>query len=165
MHGFCKKVVEYLYENRLNQFLSSFYELYSKYKHLGEEAFMREWFDKAIIRELLAYFPPSVIIKSFEEVINPKRQVFKTYIKVYWDFCRNPSRHKSKISEALEFFGLKELSEEELKAKYRELVRSNHPDIVGKTKEAHMMMVRINYYYQILRRYLSDRRERTVQIR
>ncbi len=164
MSSFCRKVIEYMYENRLNQFISSFYELYREYSHLGEEEFLREWFDRSIIRDLVFYFPPSTIISSFEEIRNSKRHLFRTYVKTYWDFCRNPKKHPVKIGEALRFFGLREFSEEEIKARYRELVRSYHPDRVGRSREAHMMMVKINYYYQILRRYLSDGLKSTVPV-
>jgi len=165
MSSFCRKVIEYMYENRLNQFISSFYELFKEYSHLEEEEFLREWFDRAIIRDLVFYFPPSTIISSFEEVRNSKRHLFKTYVKTYWDFCRNPRKHPVRISEALKFFGLEELDEEEVRKRYRELVRLYHPDRAGKTREAHRMMVKINYYYQILRRYMSDGLKGALQVR
>ena len=157
MSAFCKKVVEYMYENRLNEFLSSFYELYMQYKHLGEENFFREWFDRSIIRQLVSYFPPSVLVPSFQEVKNTKGRLLRTYVKTYWEFCKNPRKYPVRIEEALKFFGLEELSEEALRKRYRELVRQFHPDRAGKRKETHMMMVKVNYYYQVLRRYLSDR--------
>ncbi len=165
MNSFCKKVIEYMYEDRLNQFISSFYELYRKYSHLDEEEFLREWFDRSIIKDLIAFFPPSAIISSFEELKISKRHLFKTYIKTYWDFCRNPKKYSIKIEEALQFFGLEEFSEEEIKTRYRIMVRNFHPDRIGKSKEAHMMMVKINYYYQILRRYMSDGFKSAVQVR
>ncbi len=162
MGSFCRKVLEYMYDNRLDQFVSSFYELYQKYSHLDEEDFLKEWFDKSIIKDLVFYFSPSDIINSFEELKGSKRRLLKTYIKTYWDFCKNPKKYPVRIEEALKFFNLDELSEEKLKASYRRLVRMYHPDRIGKTREAHMIMVKINYYYQILRRYLSDRCEELV---
>lgn len=157
MSAFCRKVVEFMYENRLNQFISSFYELYERYSHLGEEGFMREWFYRSIIRDLVFYFPPSTIINSFEEIKTTKGHLLRTYVKTYWNYCKNPRKHPVRVEEALKFFGMNEVSEEELKKKYRKMVRDHHPDRVGRSKSAHMNMVKINYYYQILRRYLSDR--------
>jgi len=165
MDSFCRRVVEFMYEDRLNQFISSFYELYVRYNHLGEEGFLREWFNKSIIRSLVFYFPPSLIITSFEELRRAKEHLVRTYVRTYWSFCKNPRKYPVKIEEAMKFFGLEELSEEELKAAYRRLVKENHPDRVGRSKEAHMNMVKINYYYQVLRRYLSDRCEGALQTR
>ena len=165
MSTFCRKVMEYMYENRLNQFISSFYELYQRYSHLGEEDFLREWFHRSIIRDLIYYFPPSTIIDSFEEYESSRGHLLRTYVKTYWSFCRNPKKHPVKIEEAMRFFGLEELDEKKLKVSYRRMVRRHHPDRVGKSKEAHMNMVKINYYYQILRRYLSDGRPETVQVK
>ncbi|EDP75228.1 J domain-containing protein [Hydrogenivirga sp. 128-5-R1-1] len=164
MSSFCRKVIEYMYENRLNQFISSFYELYQKYRDLGEEDFLREWFHRSIIRDLVYYFPPSTLITSFEEFQSSRGHLLRTYVKTYWGFCQNPKKHPVKIEEAMEFFGLKELTENKLKVRYRRLVREHHPDRVGKSREAHTMMVKINYYYQILRRYLSDRRNQALQV-
>lgn len=165
MSSFCKKVIEYMYENRLNQFISSFYELYQKYSHLGEEGFLREWFHRSIIRDLVYYFPPSAIVTSFEEFRSSRGHLLSVYVKTYWSFCKNPKKHPVKIEEAMKFFGLEELNEKKLKVHYRRLVRQHHPDRVGRSRSAHMTMVKINYYYQILRRYLSDRRDEAVQVR
>ena len=165
MSLFCRRVVEYMYEKRLDEFISSFYELYRLYSHMDEESFLRYWFDKRIIKNLVSHFPPSLIISSFEEFRNTKRNLLKTYVKTYWDFCRNPKKYPVRVEEAMEFFGLEEPSEKELKASYRRMVKKFHPDRVGKTKDSHKMMVKINYYYQILRRYLGDRREEALSIR
>ncbi len=165
MDSFCRKVIEYMYENKLNQFISSFYELYTKYNHLGEERFLREWFNRSIIRDLIFYFPPSTIITSFEELRHTKEHLVRTYVRTYWSFCKNPKKYPVRIEEAMEFFGLEELDEGKLKVRYRKLVRENHPDRIGRSKEAHMKMVKINYYYQVLRRYLSDRRNEALQVR
>ncbi len=162
MSSFCRKVVEYMYQTRLDEFISSFYELYERYNHMNEEDFLREWFDRTIIRNLVFYFPPSAIITSFEELKSTKRSLLKTYVKTYWDFCRNPRKHPIRIEEAMKFFGLEEISEEKLKEAYRNMVKRYHPDRIGKSRYSHMMMVKINYYYQILRRYLSDRYERSL---
>ena len=164
MDSFCRRVVEYMYESRLNQFISSFYELYDRYNHLGEEGFLREWFNRSIIKDLVFYFPPSMIITSFEELRHSKEHLIRTYVRTYWSFCRNPRRYPVKIEEAMKFFGLEDLDEEKLKASYRRLVKENHPDKVGRSKEAHLMMVKINYYYQVLRRYLSDRCDKALQV-
>ncbi len=105
MSSFCRKVIEYMYENRLNQFISSFYELYREYGYLGEERFLREWFDKSIIRAFVFYFPPSTLISSFEELLGTRRHLLRTYVKTYWDFCRNPRKHPVRIEEALRYLG------------------------------------------------------------
>ncbi len=164
MSSFCRKVVEFMCEDRLNRFISSFYELYKEYNHMGEEAFLREWFYRSIIRELIGYFPPSVLMDSFEEIKGSKGHLLRTYVKTYWEFCKNPRRHPVRVEEAMKFFGIEELTEKELQLRYRRLVKRYHPDRIGKSPEAHRMMVKINYYYQILRRYLSDRREEAVHI-
>ncbi len=165
MDSFCRRVVEFMYEDRLNQFISSFYELYLRYNHLGEEGFLREWFNRPIIKNLIFYFPPSAIITSFEELRHKKEHLVRTYVRTYWSFCRNPRKYPVKIEEAMNFFGLEDLDEEKLKSAYRKMVRENHPDRVGKSRESHMRMVKINYYYQVLRRYLSDRCEEALQVR
>lgn len=165
MDSFCRKVVEYMYETKLVQFISSFYELYLKYNHLGEEGFLREWFSRSIIKDLIFYFPPSAVINSLGELKRSKEHLIRTYVRTYWSFCRNPKRYPVRIEEAMRFFGLEELDERSLKERYRALVRENHPDRVGRSKEAHLRMVKINYYYQILRRYLSDGREEALSVR
>jgi len=73
MDSFCRRVVEFMYEDRLNQFISSFYELYVRYNHLGEEGFLREWFNKSIIRSLVFYFPPSLQDRGGHEVLRTGR--------------------------------------------------------------------------------------------
>ncbi len=165
MSAFCRKVIEYMFENRLNQFISSFYELYQRYSHLEEEDFFREWFRRSIIRDLIYYFPPSTLINSFQEFESSKGHLLRTYIKTYWSFCKNPRKHPVRIEEAMKFFELEELDEESLKASYRKLVRRFHPDRAGRSKENHLQMVKINYYYQILRRYLSDNNNKALQTR
>ena len=157
MSAFCKKAMEYMYNTKLDQFVSSFHELYSKYNHLDSEDFVREWFDRSVIRCMIDFFPLSHLIKSYEEIGKLKRKLFSTYVKTYWDFCKNPKKHPARIEEAIRFFNLQKLEEKELKKKYRELAKQFHPDISGKTKSTHVTMVKINYYYQILRRYLVDR--------
>jgi hypothetical protein len=161
MSYFCRKVVEYMYDSRLNQFITSFQEIYSRYKYLDPETFFREWFDRFIIRELVFYFSPSALIRSFEEVKTKRARLYETYVKTYWSACR---KYPAKVEEAVRFFGLKELSEEELKSRYRKLVKRFHPDRAGKSQETHRNMVKINYYYQLLRRFLRDRRLQTAEI-
>lgn len=164
MSSFCRRVVEYMYERKLDEFISSFYELYSLYNHLDEETFLREWFDRRIIRKLVSHFPPSVIVSSFEELRNTKRNLLRTYVRTYWDFCKNPRKHPVRVEEAVRFFNLDEISEDRLKSSYREMVKRFHPDRIGRSEEAHRMMIKINYYYQILRRYLSDRRKEALSV-
>jgi len=77
MDSFCRKVVEYMYETKLVQFISSFYELYLK---LGEEGF-------------IFYFPPSAVITSLGELKRSKEHLIRTYVRTYWSFCRNPKRY------------------------------------------------------------------------
>lgn len=162
MSAFCRKVVEYMYDMRFNQFISSFHDIYRRYSFLSAEDFFREWFDRSIIRELVFYFSPSALIRSFEEVRHRRSKIYEAYVKTYWSACR---RYPAKVEEAIRFFGLKELSEEAIKTRYRHLVRRYHPDRVGKTEEAHREMVRINYYYQVLRRFIGDRRPQVAEVR
>ncbi|MDQ7082280.1 MAG: DnaJ domain-containing protein [Aquificota bacterium] len=146
MSSFCRKVVEYMYDIKLNQFLSSFREIHRRYGDLDADSFFREWFDRSIIRELIFYFSPSAIIRSFEEVKTKREKLYKTYVRIYWSASR---RYPAKVEEALRFFGLREISEEALKSRYREMVRKYHPDRAGKNGETHRRMVKINYYYQV----------------
>jgi len=164
MSSFCRRVLEYMYEKRLDEFISSFYELYRLYNHMDEESFLREWFDRRIIRRLVRHFPPSIVASSFEELRSTKRNLFRTYVKTYWNFCKNPRKHPVRVEEAMRFFNLDELSEDRVKSSYRTMVKRFHPDRMGRTREAHRMMVKINYYYQILRRYISDRREEALSV-
>jgi len=165
MSAFCRKVIEYMFENRLNQFISSFYEIYERYRHMEEEDFFKEWFQRSIIRSLIYFFPPSILVVSLEEFDRSKGHLLRTYVRTYWSFCKNPRKHPVRIEEAMRFFGLSELSEELLKERYRLLVKRFHPDVAGNSRENHKKMVKINYYYQILRRFLSDKADRAVQTR
>ncbi len=152
-----------MYENKMNQFLSSFSDIYKLYSHLDEERFFREWFERDIIRGLICYFSPSAIVSSYEEVRNEKAHLFKTYVRIYWKFCRDPSVYPVRVKEAMEFFGLDALDEALLIRRYREMVRKYHPDRAGKGAER--MMAKINYHYQVLRRYISDRDQRAIKAR
>ncbi len=155
MRRFCRKVVEYMYDVRLNQFFSSFPDIYRRYSSMSPEDFFREWFDRFIIKELVFFFSPSAIISSFEEVKGKRRVLYETYVKTYWSAFR---RYPARVEEAMRFFGLERLTEEELRSRYREMVKRFHPDKVGKTEEAHRRMVKVNYYYQVLRRFLCEGR-------
>lgn len=156
MSTFCKKVIEHMYDSRLEDFISSFYELYNKYKHLDEDAFFKEWFDRFVVRNLMKYFSPIIITENLEDVRLLKRRAYVAYVKTYWSLCSYPRRYPSKVEEAKRFFNIKELTPETLKRAYRRLVKEHHPDVVGKDKNSHVNMVKINYYYQILRSYLES---------
>ncbi len=163
MHRFCKKVIEHMYETRMEKFLSSFHDLYRAYGHLDEDVFFREWFERQVIRDLVYYFSPSAIVSSYEEFRRERMNLLKTYVRIYWRFCKNPASHPARIGESLRFFGLEELDEESLVKRYRELVRRYHPDRAG--KDSNKMMAKINYHYQILRRYISDRCNKDSEVR
>ncbi len=148
-----------MYENKMNQFLSSFHDLYRTYSHLDEELFFREWFERSIIRDLVYYFSPSAIVSSYEEFRRERIGLLKTYVKLYWRSCKNPAGYPVRVRDSLEFFGLEDLDEEELLKRYREMVKKHHPDRAG--KDGTKIMAKINYHYQVLRRYLSDGRCKT----
>ncbi len=155
MNSFCKKVIEHMYDTRLEDFISSFYELYGRYKHLDENDFFREWFDRYVVRSLMKYFSPVVISENLEDVRVNKRRAYVAYVRTYWSLCSYPRRYPSKVEEAKRFFNIQDLTLSNLKRAYRKMVRENHPDVVGRDKNSHMMMVKINYYYQILKSYLE----------
>jgi len=155
MQRFCKKVIEYMYENRMNQFLSSYHDLYRIYSHLDEDMFFREWFERHIIRDLVYYFSPSAIVSSYEEFRRERIGILKTYVRLYWRSFNGEEKHPVRVRDSIRFFGLKRLDTRELIRRYREMVKKYHPDRAG--KEGNLVMARINYHYQVLRRYLSDR--------
>ena len=154
MQRFCKRVIEYMYENRLNQFLSSYDQIYKAYSHLDEDMFFREWFERSVIRDLVYYFSPSAIVSSYEEFRRERLGLLKMYVRLYWRSFREEGGYPVRIRDSIEFFGLNNLNKDELMKKYREMVKRFHPDRVGKA--GNLMMAKINYHYQILRRYLSD---------
>lgn len=154
--SFAERICDYLFENRLYQFQNNFYELYKEYKVLGEEEFIKKWFDNFLIKSLYKYFSCSYILELFDIYITTKRVVLKSYVNTYWKYCDNPRLFQGKIKEALDFFGMENLSLKELQIKYRKLVKECHPDKALNKKEAHSKMITINYYYQILRSYLGE---------
>ncbi len=156
MKSFCKKVIEHMYDTRLEDFISSFYELYGRYKHLNEDDFFREWFDRFVVRSLMKYFSPVIISENLEEVRHIKRKAYVTYVRTYWSLCSYPRRYPGRVEEAKRFFNIEELNMKTLKRAYRNMVRENHPDRVGRSKKSHLNMVKINYYYQILKGYLEN---------
>ncbi len=162
MQRFCKRVIEYMYENRMNQFLSSFDTIFKAYSHLDEDRFFREWFERSIIRDLVYYFSPSALVSSYEEFRRERLNLLKAYVRIYWRSFRNGHGYPVRLKDSVEFFGLKELSREELTRKYREMVKRFHPDRNG--KEGNLMMAKINYHYHVLRRYLSDRGFEDIQV-
>ncbi len=156
MRGFYIKVLEFMYEKRFNQFQSIFYDLFKNYENIDEDSFINEWFDRFVIKKLIPYVPPSELHRSYREYASKKRSLLKTYIRTYWHFCRDPKKYSASISEAVNYFGLKELNVRELRERYREKVKNFHPDMAGKTQNNHKEMVKINYYYQLLRSVLND---------
>jgi hypothetical protein len=148
--------MEFMYESKLNQFLSSFHEIYRAYKHMDSESFFQEWFDRNIIRDLVYYFPPSAIVSSYEDLKKHRLNLLKTYIRVYWRYGSSKQRYPAKVEEALRFFGLKELDKEQIIKRYMSMVKKFHPDSCSVGKNTHIKMAQINYYYQVLRRYLDD---------
>ena len=154
MQRFCKRVIEYMYENRMNQFLSSYDTIFRAYSHLDEEMFFREWFERSVIRDLVYYFSPSAIVSSYEEFRKERLELLKAYVRIYWRSFREKGGYPVKIQDSIDFFGLERLDRDELIKRYREMVKKFHPDRAG--KEGNLMMAKINYHYQILRRYLSD---------
>jgi len=63
--GFHEKIVDYIYQNRLSEFQSSFFNLYIEYRYLNEEEFIKEWFDKFIIKTLYKYMPYTKACRMF----------------------------------------------------------------------------------------------------
>ncbi len=154
--SFHEKIVEYLYQNRLSEFQSSFFTLYDKYRYLDEEEFIKEWFDKFIIKTLYKYMPYSKLVECFDRYYSSKKSVAKSYVSTYWRFCRNPKVFSSKISNSMKFFGLEELNEENLKKAYRKMIKECHPDKLKDKKLSHEKTVLINYHYQVLLGYLNN---------
>ncbi len=156
MKGFYIKVLEFMYEKRFNQFQSLFYDLFKNYDHIDEDSFISEWFDRFIIKKLIPYVPPSELHRSYREYTAKRRSLLKTYIRTYWQFCKNPKKYPASIRDAMRYFELNDLNVSELKSKYREKVKAFHPDRAGRKEENHREMVKINYYYQLLRSVLND---------
>ena len=65
-----------------------------------------------------------------------------------------PERHPAHVARALREFGLREgASLEAIKARYKSLVKSHHPDANGGDTEASDRLVRINAAYAVLTRH------------
>ncbi|MGC8588473.1 MAG: J domain-containing protein [Hydrogenobaculum sp.] len=153
--GFHEKIVDYIYQNRLSEFQSSFFNLYREYRYLNEEEFIKEWFDKFIIKTLYKYMPYTKLVECFDRYCSLRKNITKSYVSTYWRFCRNPKGFSSKISDSMKFFGLEELDEDRLKKAYRKMMKEYHPDKVKDKKISHEKTVLINYHYQVLLSYLN----------
>ena len=154
--GFHDKVIDYVYQNRLSEFQASFFYLYKKYSNLGEEEFVKEWFDRFIIKTLCNYMPYSKLIECFDKYYMNKKNITKSYVSTYWRFCKIPKNFSSSIEASMKFLGIEELSEEALKKAYRSMMKKYHPDITKDKKLSHGKTVLINYHYQILITYLNQ---------
>jgi hypothetical protein len=154
--GFYDKVVDYVYQNRLSEFQSSFFRLYNEYCYLNEEEFIKEWFDKFIIKTLHKYMSYSKLVECFDSYCCSRKPITKSYVSTYWRFCKNPKSFSSKISSSMGFFGLEELTEESLKKAYRKMMKENHPDKIEDKKQSHENTVLINFHYQVLLSYLNN---------
>ncbi len=154
--GFHEKVIDYLYENRLSEFQSSFFTLYRQYAYLDEESFIKEWFDKFIIKALYKYIPYAKLVECFDNYRASKKPITKSYVSTYWKFCRNPRSFSSKISSSLKFFGIEELDEDFIRKAYRKMMKECHPDRLKDKKLSHEKTVLINYHYQMLLGYINS---------
>lgn len=153
MKTFYLRVFEYIYNHRLELFQSFFYDLYNSFNGKHEE-FFKSWFEKYTLRKLLKYFPIEEIINYYPQYVTRKRNVVMSYIKTYWGFCEKPSLYTPKVRESMNFFGIKELTEKEVKRAYRRMVKAYHPDNLKDKTLAHKKMLLINYHYQVLLAYI-----------
>jgi hypothetical protein len=149
MKGFYAKVFDYIFDKRMDLFQAMFYKLYEDFKG-DEELFLKAWFEDYAKRKLLKYFPLWDLLEYYPEYVVRKRPVLRSYINTYWRFCLSPYRYPAKVRESMEFFGIKELNLQELKKRYRHMIKKYHPDIHTDKKSAHKHMLLINYHYQIL---------------
>ncbi len=154
MKGFYVKVFDYIFDKRLDLFQAMFYKLYEDFRG-DEELFLRTWFEGYAKQKLLKYFPLWDLLEYYPEYVVRRKAVLKSYINTYWRFCHNPYRYPTKVKEAMEFFGMEELTLQELKKRYRQMIKKYHPDTHPNKKEAHRYMLLINYHYQVLLGYLN----------
>jgi hypothetical protein len=96
--------------------------------------------------DLLEYYP---------EYLVRKRPVLRSYINTYWRFFLSLYRYPARVRESMEFFGIKELNLQELKKRYKQMIKKYHPDIHTDKKSTHKHMLLINYHYQVLLSYLN----------
>lgn len=155
MKTFYYRVFDYLYNKRLELFQSFFYELYKSFEGKQEE-FVKTWFENYTVKKLLKHFPSEDVLTYYPGFALEKRNVIKSYIGTYWNFCKRPSLYPAKIRDSINFFSLEELSEEQLKRVYRAMVKAYHPDKHPDKENAHKKMLVINYHYQVLLSYLSE---------
>lgn len=154
--SFHERMVDFVYQNRLSEFQASFFSLYKHYSNLGEEEFVKEWFDKFIIKSLHKYMPYSKLVECFDKYCLSKKSITKSYVNTYWRFCRNPKAISSKLGDSMKFFDLEDLDEEKLKKAYREMIKKYHPDATKDKNLSHEKTVLINYHYQVLLAYLNQ---------
>lgn len=155
MKTFYYKVFDYIYKKRLELFQALFYDLYKGFGGKQEE-FLKAWFEYYTVRKLLSHFPFEDIFAYYPKFAYERRSLLKSYIRTYWSFCQRPFRYPTKVQESMNFFGLRELSEDSLKRAYRKMVRSYHPDKHPDRSLAHKKMLLINYHYQVLLSYLKE---------
>jgi hypothetical protein len=148
------KVIEFLSNKRMDLFQSLFFNLYEKYKG-DADLFLEEWFRKYAYMTLKNYFKEDVFANDFEEFFKKKKHILKTYVKAYWSFCNEPTARPTHVKIAMDFFEITELSKENLKKKYREMVKIYHPDVHPNKKEATLKMMEINHHYQILKAFIE----------
>ncbi len=156
---FLKKIIEFINNKRMDIFQSMFYNLFEKYK--GDlDRFINEWFIEYSYHVLRSYFKEEVFKEEFEIFYKKRSSILKAYIKAYWAYCIEPARKPYAVEAAVAFFNLEDLDEQTLKRKYRELVKTFHPDIYPDKKLANEKLKEIHHYYQILKAYLTKfRRE------
>jgi len=151
---FIVKIMEFISNKRMDLFQSMFFNLYERYNG-DTDRFLEDWFKNHTYFILKNYFIEEYFKEHFENFFNKRKNVIKSYVKAYWSFCISPDAKPNQVKVALDFFGIKELSYEELKKKYRSMVKKYHPDIYPDKKEAVEKMIEINHYYQILKAFLE----------
>ncbi|MFN3977646.1 MAG: DnaJ domain-containing protein [Sulfurihydrogenibium azorense] len=151
---FIVKIMEFINSKRMDLFQSLFFNLYEKYNG-DADYFVEEWFRRYTYATLKTYFKEDLFRNDLDEFFNKNKNVIKAYVKAYWSFCNDPNARPHHIKVAMDFFGIKELSEKELKEKFREMVKLYHPDIHPNKKEATLKMMEINHHYQILKAFLE----------
>lgn len=151
MKAFYKKVLDYIYDKRLEMFQAMFYSLYDQYGRSNSvDEFLKTWFDRYALKKLVNYFPFEDIADYYYSYVKTKRKIIKSYVTTYWSFYNNPYIRSSKLRESLEFFGMRDLDLKQLKKTYRNLIKKYHPDVYHDRKEAHKKMLLINYHYQVI---------------
>ncbi|SMP00463.1 DnaJ domain-containing protein [Venenivibrio stagnispumantis] len=155
MRLFFYKVIDYIYSKQMELFQSMFFKLYREYNS-DIDKFYNAWFENYTLNLMLKFFRKEEFYESYVLYNLRKKSIIKSYIKAYWSFCKNPEKYPYYIKEAMDYFGLKKLTKNELKKKYREFAKKYHPDLNKNKKEATLKMLEINHYYQILKSYVES---------